>query len=76
MDALKKRQIELDRQTQVTSIESTCLQIKPGESRCFEIIDLETLARVRMRFSRLKADTGRAYSAEMEGNSITVTRTA
>lgn len=76
MDTLKKRQIELERQSNVSEIEAVSLTLDVNNCRTFKIKDLQTYQRLRTRFNRLKSDTGRIYETEMEGNNITVTRRA
>ncbi len=76
MEALKKRQADLERQANASAIEAECIKFEIGDSKSFKIKDLETHQRIRTRFNRLKLDTGRVYRTEMDGNSIIVTRTA
>jgi hypothetical protein len=74
MEPLEKRQIELERQANASSIEAECLKFDVSDSKSFEIKDLETYQRIRGRFNRLKSETGRVYSTKIDGNNVIVRR--
>lgn len=76
MDTLKKRQTELERQSVVSGIEAKCLELDVSKSETFEIKDLQTYQRIRTRFYRLKNETGRIYETIIDGDTVTITRTA
>jgi len=65
---------DLERTAQVTSIEAKCIQMEVGEKNEFEIMDLQTHQRMKMRFNRLKSLTGMCFRCELSINSIIVTR--
>ena len=71
---IDNRAIELKRQAFVAKIESDCLDLCVGESKTFKFFDLQSLQRLKTRFSRLKDTAGRDLRTTMDGNNVTVTR--
>ena len=69
------RKIDLKRAINVTEIEAESLDLGIGESKDFCLIDIQSYQRIKVRFTRLKSETGRCYITNMNGNDITVTRT-
>lgn len=72
--SVKARIKELDRQTNVTAIESMCLSLKVGASKEHKILDLQSYQRVRTRLTRLKSETGFEWETELVGNKVKITR--
>ena len=71
---IDNRAIELKRQAFVAKVESDCLDLCVGESKTFKFFDLQSLQRLKTRFSRLKDTAGRDLRTTMDGNNVTVTR--
>ncbi len=71
---IDNRAIELKRQAFVAKVESDCLDLCVGESKTFRLFDLQSLQRLKTRFSRLKDTAGRDLRTTMDGNNVTVTR--
>ena len=74
MDVDNIRIKNLERTAQVTSIEAKSIQMVVGEKNEFDIMDLQTYQRMKMRFNRLKSLTGMCFRCELRSNSINVTR--
>lgn len=71
---IDNRAIELKRQAFVAKVESDCLDLCVGECKTFKFFDLQSLQRLKTRFSRLKDTAGRDLRTTMDGNNVTVTR--
>lgn len=71
---IKERREELERMSNVTSIEADCLLMIIGETKTYRIKDLQAYQRLRVRFTRLKDSTGRRYITKMCGNKVQVSR--
>lgn len=71
---IDERAIELKRQAFVATTEADCIGLIIGESRKYKLLDLESLQRLKTRFTRLKDNTGLDIRTELVGNYITVTR--
>ena len=76
MEALIKRQKELNRKANVNQVEAECLLLEVGETKTFKIMDVEASQRLKMRLSRIKGKEGLSYETESDGNNVIVTRTA
>ncbi|MDR1221990.1 MAG: hypothetical protein LBL07_03805 [Tannerella sp.] len=74
MKTLEQRKKDLERKANVLSIEAEAIGFESGESRRFRIADLQAYQALRGRLWRLRSQD-RAYSTELEGNFVTVTRT-
>lgn len=74
----KNRALELRRQANVAEIEAACLLMRIGKSQSFEVMDLQTQQRLKMRLSRLKSmnDVMMSFETELDGNNVKITRTA
>lgn len=78
MTAIKARKLKLDRETQVSSIESQCLTMEVGQSKDFKILDTLVHQRLRTRLHGLKS-IGMAFETQLKEdrlNTVTVTRKA
>ena len=71
---IDERAIELKRQAFVANAEADCLNLYVGESKKFKFFDLQSLQRLKTRFSRLKDNIGRDFRTELNGNYVTITR--
>ena len=71
---IENRSLELSRQAFVSTTEAKCIKLLIGESRTFELLDLESLQRLKTRFSRLKDIFGLDLRTSLNGNIINVTR--
>ncbi len=69
-----ERKEALERASNVTGIEAESLDMEVGESREFNLKDIQAYQRIKVRFTRLKSETGRCYVTNMNGNAIKVTR--
>jgi|GEM_PF-3013854 len=76
MNTIAKRQKKLRRRANVAAMEDAALSLKAGESKAFKAVDVETVASIRMRLSRLKGEEGVSYETSIEGNNIVITRIA
>ncbi len=67
MEAIKVREIELEREANVSSIESKCLKMEvSNKPKPFKIVDALVVNRLKTRFNRLKDETGRVYRTELD----------
>ena len=71
---IDERAVELKRQAFVANAEADALHLCVGESKKYKFFDLQSLQRLKTRFSRLKDSTGRDFRTELNGNNVTVTR--
>jgi hypothetical protein len=71
---IKERGQELERVSNVTGIEAASLKLSVSESKAFKIKDHQAYQRIKVRFTRLKSETGRCYTISMDGNNVIVTR--
>lgn len=71
---IKDRKAELERVSNVTSIEASALALDIGGSKDFRIMDIEAYQRLRVRLHRVKLSTGRAFATTMNGNKVSVSR--
>ena len=71
---IKDRAQELKRQSFVASVEAEAIQLKVGGCAKFELIDLESLQRIKTRFSRHKDKTKQDLRTELSGNTLTIKR--
>ena len=71
---IAERKEALERASNATSIEAQSLDLSIGDSKEFELKDIQTYQRIRVRFTRLKTETGRCYATSMNGNVLMVTR--
>ncbi len=69
-----ERMEQLQRMSNVSSIEAECLGMGVGETKSYRIKDLQAYQRLRVRFCRLKESTGRCYITKLHGNKICVSR--
>ena len=78
MEGVKKRQIELKRQSIVAAIETSSINLNVGESETFHSIDAKTLIRIKTRLSRLKSEINMEFETkiDMDGSSLTIKRIA
>lgn len=79
MEAIAKKEIdsralELKRQGFVANTEAVCIALMVGESKRVKLLDLESLQRLKTRFSRLKDNIGIDLRTELIGNYVTITR--
>jgi hypothetical protein len=73
-EELEKRKKELERQANVSLIEAESLNLGIEEKKEFKIKDIQAYQRIRVRFNRLKKETGREYLTNLNGNKVVVTR--
>jgi len=71
---LEKREERLQRERNVSMIESGSLLLNVSESETFRIKDVEAYQRLKVRLTRLKAEVGRCYTVNLDGNDVKVTR--
>jgi hypothetical protein len=71
---LEKREERLQRERNVSMIESGSLLLNVSESETFRIKDVEAYQRLKVRLTRLKAEVGRCYTINLDGNDVKVTR--
>lgn len=71
---IDSRALELKRQGFVANTEADCLGLLVGESKKIKLLDLESLQRIKTRFSRLKDNIGLDLRTELSGNYVTITR--
>jgi len=74
--AVKARQLKLEREAQVSSIEAQCLTLTVGQSKDFKILDTLVHQRLRTRLHGLKS-MDMAFESQIRGdklNIVTVTR--
>ena len=72
MEALIKRQKDLNREANVASIEAGCIALQISETKTFKVLDIQAWSRIRTRLHRLKPDF--SFETELYGNSLTVKR--
>ena len=68
------RKENLEREALVSSVEAKSIELNVGESRTFNVKDIESYQRIRTRFNALKKSTGRQYKTELNGNLLKVLR--
>jgi hypothetical protein len=73
---LERRRLELKRKVDVTAIESECMNLEVNSSKTFLLMDIQAYQSIKARLRRLKLKTGVVYDTVIEGDNITVTRTA
>lgn len=71
---IDSRALELKRQGFVANTEADCIVLMVGESKRVKLLDLESLQRLKTRFSRLKDNIGLDLRTELIGNYVTITR--
>lgn len=71
---IDSRALELKRQGFVANTEADCIALMVGESKRVKLLDLESLQRLKTRFSRLKDNIGIDLRTELIGNYVTITR--
>lgn len=77
--AIKKRQLKLERESQVSSIEAQCLAMKVDQEKDFKILDTLVHQRLRTRLHVLKNTMGIVFETQLREdklNTVTVTRKA
>ena len=76
---LKVRQLKLEREAQVSSIEAKCLAMPIGHSKNFKITDTLVHQRLRTRLHMLKKSIGLTFETQLREdvlNTVTITRKA
>lgn len=70
----EKRREELERKSFTAKVEAECLKLSKNQNIVYEILDMQSYQRIKMRLSRLKKECGLEFTVEIDKNNFIVTR--